>query len=370
MEIAIRTDAAVTMGTGHVMRCLTLAQALREAGARCRFVSRAHRGHLARRIADAGFDLSLLPAAARDPVEGDWLGLPWQQDARDTRSALADGAPPDWLIVDHYGIDAAWERAVAGPGTRVGVIDDRTDRPHACVLLLNQNHGARAEDYAGLVPAGAQVLAGTAFALLRPEFADLRGASLARRDTPLRPGGVLLVSMGGSDPDNATGAVLAALAEVGLPEGWRLCVVMGGQAPHLDSVRAQLAALPMPHDLVVDTPHMAQLMADADLAIGAAGTTSWERCTLGLPCLVAVLAENQVALAEALIAAGAARPLRLSSAAGRARFAADLAELCGTGNARSEMSRRAAAVADGTGVARVVQMLKKLSFEEPADTDD
>ncbi len=291
-KILFRADASLEIGTGHVMRCLTLAKALK--GAECRFVCREHEGNLIDYIRDQGFEVLALPMG-----RGDWLGASWQEDAAQTAAA----GPCDWLVVDHYGLDASWESAMRAQATRIMAVDDLANRPHDCDLLLDQNLGRKPADYAGRVPAGCPLLLGPSFALLRPEFAAWREKSLARRGGALK---TLLITMGGVDQHNVTGDILAALKGSALPDGAEIKVIMGPHAPWLAEVRAAAAAMPWPCEVLVGVSNMAELMAGSDLAIGAAGSTSWERCCLGLPTLALVLADNQRAGAKALAAAGAA----------------------------------------------------------------
>lgn len=312
MRVAFRADASVEIGTGHVMRCLTLADALREGGAGCLFLCRRHDGHLLDLIAARGHRAVALPpceagtATAADPAapaHARWLGTNWAVDAQDSREALA-GAVVEWLVVDHYALDRRWEQAMRPHCRRLLAIDDLADRPHDCDLLLDQNLGRGAEDYRDLLPPGAQTLIGPRYALLRPEFAALRAESLARRERPQFRH--MLVTMGGVDKGDATGAVLDALDGCDLPPDLRITVVMGPHAPWLRQVQARAATMSRPTRVLAGVSDMARLMTEADLAIGAAGSTSWERCCMGLPTIQLVLAENQRALAMALQEAGAA----------------------------------------------------------------
>lgn len=361
MKVVFRVDASLRIGSGHVMRCLTLATALREAGAECRFLCREHEGHLAATLRARGFDCRLLPAppaAAAPAADGDyaaWLGVEAARDADECVALLAADAPADWLVVDHYALGADWERRLRPHCRHLLAIDDLV-REHDCDLLLDQNLGRDTMDYAGRVPAAAIVLTGLAHALLRPEFARARAGSLARR----AGGGLhsLLVTMGGVDLDNATGAVLQRLTTSPLPPACRLTVVMGASAPWLAQVRALAAALPWPCDVRVDVSDMAALTAACDLAIGAAGSTAWERCCLGVPAALVVLADNQRPIAEALAAAGACWPL------GRPQ---DLAEtLPAALNAAANpvqlaaVGARAARIVDGLGCTRVVAAMRAL----------
>lgn len=314
IRIAFRTDASLQIGTGHVMRCLTLADALRERGASCTFVCRPHPGHLLALIAQRGHQALALPelqeGAQRNhngTAHGHWLGTHWATDAQDTQRALSDrtvGQTVDWLVVDHYALDARWEEALRPQAQRIMAIDDLADRPHACDLLLDQNLGRKEADYGGLLK-GTTTLLGPHYALLRPEFAALRAQSLARRQANLQLRR-LLITMGGVDKDNATGQVLAALQSCSLPADLRVTVVMGPHAPWLAQVQAQATQMPWPTEVLVGVDNMAQLMAESDLAIGAAGSTSWERCCLGVPTIQVALAQNQEAIAQALSRAGAA----------------------------------------------------------------
>jgi len=290
------------------MRSLTLASALREQGVQCRFICREHDGNLIGEIRRQGFIVHALPLAVtagehdETSPHATWLSTDWATDAEQTLTALS-GAIVDWLIVDHYALDARWEKQLRAACRHLMVIDDLADRCHDCDVLLDQNLNRRAADYAALVSRDCTVLVGPKYALLRPEFAALRDYSLARRENPRLEH--LLVSMGGVDKRNVTGRVLDALNDCALPAACRITVVMGAQAPWIAEIRAQAAGM-RSTEVLVGVRNMAQLMADSDLAIGAAGTSAWERCCLGLPTLIIVLAVNQSAGAQALNKSGAA----------------------------------------------------------------
>src|SRR3990167_4024154 len=216
MRIAFRADASLQIGTGHVMRCLTLADALAAQGADCLFICREHQGNLIEQIRNKGYRTHALPVlppveasslaikAASDeqsPAHSHWLGATQVEDAAACTAILAE-VKPDWLIVDHYALDARWETVLKPHYRKLMVIDDLADRSHLCDLLLDQTFGRDAEDYRVWVPASSQLLCGSQYALLRPEFGALRDYSLQRRPNPqLRQ---LLITMGGVDKDNAT----------------------------------------------------------------------------------------------------------------------------------------------------------------------
>lgn len=357
MKIVFRADASLQMGTGHVMRCLTLADTLAAAGANCRFICRVHPGNLAAFIWQRGYPvhllaLSAIPEQANPTAHAAWLGAGMAQDAEDT-AALLSQLQPDWLIVDHYALDARWEAPQRRHVARLMAIDDLADRQHECDLLLDQNLGRLESDYDTLVPAHCTRLTGARYALLRPEFARLREYSLQRRQAgTLR---ALLVTMGGVDKDNATGRILQALAGSRLPHDCRITVVMGATAPWLQEVTTLAATLPWPVEVKVNVSDMAQLMADADLAIGAAGSTSWERCCLGLPTIMLVLADNQQYVADQVAEAGAALVVD-----GRSGLEASLLTALDTRLARpaANIIACAAALVDGLGAQRVAAELK------------
>ena len=364
MKIVFRADASIQIGTGHVMRCLTLAKALREGGAECAFVGREHLGNVFDLLEKEGFTAHRLPVS-QWPVESPknsntghtdyaaWLGITSEQDASDCL-AVIEQSQPDWLVVDHYALDAHWEKALRPHIGKIMVIDDLANRSHDCDLLLDQNLGSQATDYIGKIPEGCKVLAGPQYALLRPEFNAHRDKSLARRQLPLLAH--ILVTMGGVDADNATGAVLDALKKSDLPKMCRISVVMGAQAPWLEEVKARAATMSCQTEVLSGISNMAEVMASADLAIGAAGSTSWERCCLGLPSLTVVLADNQKLIAEALSQTGSAVALPLAS------IEQDLPEVITRLHKQpgtlKTMSQAAAEVTDGQGVQKVMEWLQ------------
>lgn len=359
--VVFRTDASVQIGTGHVMRCLTLAEALRKGGAECLFLCRPHEGHLIQLIAERGHRVKTLPALSPGntgwtpkpaPPHAAWLGVDQAADAADALRALAGERRAAWLVVDHYALDREWQTALRPACDRIMVIDDLADRPHDCDLLLDPNIGRSEADYKGLLPEGARMLLGPRHALLRPEFAAHRAASLARRAQPeLRR---LLVTLGGVDKDNITCRVLDALDSIELPEALEITVVMGPHAPWLSAVRERAQTMRRPTRVLVGVNDMARLMTESDLAIGAAGSTAWERCCLGLPTIQLVLAENQRKIAEALERVGAASTVDIASLEKR------LPALFNTGQAVITLltqSHAASAVTNGLGTQGVANLL-------------
>ena len=358
MKIAFRVDASLQIGTGHVMRCLTLANVLRETGAQCHFVCREHPGNLIELIRQRGFGVNALPASSRPHIDGEqmvegqsnyatWLGADWTTDAIQSKVCVGKTAM-DWLVVDHYALDARWEYTLRPICHRLMVIDDLADRSHDCDLLLDQNLGRCVDDYAHLVPASCQILLGPNYALLRPEFAALRNESLRRRAVPQL--NHLLITMGGVDQADATGKILEVLKDCQLLADLRITVVMGPYAPWLERVKALAKQISQLTTIIVNTKNIAKLMAESDLAIGAAGSTSWERCCLGLPTLLAVVAENQRNSASALEKLGCIKLFSLDASSSRLnamiRDVAAPEEL-------AKLSQQSCLVTDGHGATRV-----------------
>jgi UDP-2,4-diacetamido-2,4,6-trideoxy-beta-L-altropyranose hydrolase len=262
----------------------------------------------------------------------------------------------DLLIVDHYALDGAFQGLLRGKVGAIAVIEDLPDRVHDCDLLLDQNFGHFPEDYAGRVPAGAQLLVGAEYAPVRTDFARLRGEALSRRGALEHPS-CLLISLGGADPDDITSRALEALRP---PLAFRrVHVVLSAIARHIERVKA--AAADRPEVTVhVDTRRMPELMAEADIAVGAAGVTALERCVLGLPTVMVVLAENQVATAERMDRAGAALSIGDIDAASPERLHESLLEFAAQPERMHAMSAAAAALCDGEGLNRIVPALMDL----------
>ncbi|MDN0075827.1 UDP-2,4-diacetamido-2,4,6-trideoxy-beta-L-altropyranose hydrolase [Crenobacter sp. SG2303] len=372
MKVAFRVDASLDMGTGHVMRCLTVADALKARGAECHFLCRAHRGNLIELIRNKGYDTYVLDGSepqdtsssamkqvsrAPQPAHAAWLGTSQEQDAAECVAILRE-LQADWLIVDHYALDARWESELKPYCRHLLAIDDLADRPHVCDLLLDQTFSRSPSDYASWVPAGCILLCGSQYALLRPEFAELRPYSLQRREKPRLEH--LLITMGGVDKDNATGRILEALRLAELPAHCRITVVMGANAPWLAKVRQQAEQMPWSAEVRVAVDDMARLMADCDLAIGAAGATSWERCCLGLPTVMVVLADNQRHVADGLEQAGAALVLQ-HPAQIPDRLPGLLNSLFSSPQRGKALSLAAAHIADGRGAEALVRHMESLN---------
>lgn len=366
MNVLFRADASLTIGTGHVMRCLTLAEELRLQGHSCQFVCRNHRGHLADLIESRGFICHLLsypdtPDTKPDRSEGTahsgWLGVGSETDAKQTLSVV-DRLGVDWLVVDHYALDSRWEKLLASVSKRLLVIDDLADREHHCDLLLDQNLGRKESEYRHRTPEHCVRLVGPKYALLRPEFAMLRGATLQRRrnQSEVRR---ILISLGGVDADNVTGEVLNALKRSHMPHDLELDVIMGPTAPHLTEVQKLAKKLPFRTKVSINVTDMADRMCLADLSIGAAGSTSWERCCLGLPVITVILAENQRGIGDALLQNGCAYLVNKDRVAGELGLLVN--RMIRSREKLESMTNNAQLVADGNGTSRLVSEMTRIA---------
>jgi UDP-2,4-diacetamido-2,4,6-trideoxy-beta-L-altropyranose hydrolase len=345
-QVVFRADAGITTGGGHVARCLCLAETL------------VHRGWTSTLVTSADGS-ALMPDRARDTwrvIEID------QRNAADPESIiLAVPDPADLLVIDHYGLGAEFERACRPWARRLAVFDDLPGRDHDCDILIDQTTGRRPSEYAKAVRADAAVLAGSQYALVASAFRDRRSLAMRRRNDA-RAAKSLVISVGATDPYNISGQVLNELAAIDW--FWPITVILSHSAPHLASVQQQVAAQPSSRLLVgPEADEIAAVLLEADLSIGAGGTSTWERCCLGLPSIVLVVADNQQDIAAALAEAGAAivlgRPKTLEPGA----IAAAALALARDQELLRRMAHCAAALCDGEGAERVANVIEYGSSE-------
>tara|TARA_B110000196_G_C21153376_1_gene671339 strand:+ start:5831 stop:6955 length:1125 start_codon:yes stop_codon:yes gene_type:complete len=303
--IVFRVDASQEMGTGHVMRCLALAYALKNEGAVCHFICREHKGNLIEHIKNEGFFIHALPVSPQENyiskinnlTHSDWLGANQAEDAEQC-SFILKNLDVSWMIVDHYALDENWERTLAIYYKKLMVIDDLADRKHLCNLLLDQNWFGLSTEirYEKLVRDETVLLLGPKYALLKPEYESIR------KVMPLRDGSVsrVLIFLGGSDPSNETKKVLEALLDFNF---LNVDVVVGANHPDPIGITKIVEARALT-SLYMNIPHLADLMVRADLMIGAGGSTTWERMCLGLPSIVISVADNQTPINISLMNEG------------------------------------------------------------------
>ncbi len=340
-QLVIRADASPVIGGGHVQRCSTLAVYLASRGWRCALAGRTGSDQVVP-FADG------IEFLALDSTEADELAA--------LRRRWPDGI--ELLIVDHYALAAPWEAECRAWARHIIVIDDLANRPHACDLLLDQTIAHDEAAYRRLVPADCRLLLGPRFALLRPEFQCLRGEALRRRQAPGRH---LLINFGAVDPLGIGGQILMVLADSG--RAFDLDLVCGADTPQTESLRA--LASRMSGNVLVHgrVEQMADLMLRADLAIGAGGSASWERCALSLPSLLLVLSGDQAPIVDALAKAGAAVNLGLFDPDSVQAVVRRTVSLLNDPALRITMASRAATICDAMGAERVVESIEQLVNE-------
>lgn len=337
--LLLRADAGAQMGTGHLMRCLALGKTWMLEGGKAVLITACQNDALLDRARRAG--LTVVAVSAPCPAGEDLhLTVEW-----------VHRHPGAWLVLDGYGFDSAYQRVVKQAGARLLVVDDDVHADHYYAdVILNQNIHATELHYQ--CEPGTQLLMGTRFALLAPDF-------LAWRDHRLEVPAVahrVLVTLGGGDPKNQTTKIVRALKLARLP-GLEVAVVVGGANPHLNSLEQELKNLGRAFRLVHNSDNMPELMAWAEMAVSAAGTTVWELAYMRVPTLVLVLAENQIRISAALQEAGLARSLGWFADVDENVVGRAFIDLAHNPSLRAAMSRRGRKLVDGRGADRVVNAL-------------
>jgi len=339
--LTIRADASVRIGTGHVMRCLALAQAWQDAGGRVTFAMRESTPALDARLRAEQCEVVALQGA---------VGT--SEDAENT-AAIAHECGAQWLVVDGYGFGADYQRALKQNGCRVLWMDDNGHAsPYCADLVLNQNVYANEMLYSDRSDS-VRLLLGPRYCLLRREF--LKWRSWTRKSTA--DGARVLITMGGSDPDNRTQSILAALQKFPWPN-LTLTVAVGGSNPYHQELQEAARLSDPPAVIVSNSLDMPTTLASADVAIASAGTTCWELCFLGLPALLVVLAENQEGFADELSRRGIARNLGRADCVTPAVIRNALRTLLQSERDRQRMSELGRRLVDGLGSARLVSLMQ------------
>lgn len=313
MNIVIRVDASIHIGSGHVMRCLVLANSLRDQGHEIYFASRPQKGDLIEFVRNKGFIVKELiaPKIWLEPLSSSdyaaWLQVSWQDDVQDLFDKIEN---IDMVIVDHYGLNEEWESKVRTHYTcRLVVIDDLV-RTHQADIIIDQTLLRNISDYQLKNPLST-ILAGCDFALLKPLFSSYRNEVMKQRKELADPIQVL-VTMGGIDNPNATLKILEVLFSEKNELDLNITVLLSPKAPHYDEV-SKLCLKHINKIKHIDfVDNMAELMSNSCIAIGAPGSTSWERACLGIPSIIVPIAENQRDIANNLELAEAAIKVELS----------------------------------------------------------
>jgi UDP-2,4-diacetamido-2,4,6-trideoxy-beta-L-altropyranose hydrolase len=358
VNVLIRADASHAIGSGHVTRCLTLANVLRDSAVEVSFACRLLPGHLLERLNAQGWTTYTLPAVyaeQSDLGQDIHAALPWQADITALQAVLPQDRVFDWIIVDHYGLDQHWQTAARQWASKIAAIDDLANRPHAVDLLLDQNFSGTPEAYAPWVNPDCRTLFGPRFAMIRDEFKrDPLGGSLRCQLPGQAQVRRVLVNFGGFDAAGETWKAMLALDAFAELE---VDFVAGTGNPYWAQLQAMASGRPK-WRVQAHTEHFAELMAQADLFIGAGGGTSWERAALGLPTICIAVAANQQANAETLAAIGAHLYLGPRESVSIAMMQQAIAVLVANQGLRQSFAEHSHRLVDGLGAKRVAAALQ------------
>jgi len=362
MRIAFRADASTKIGTGHVIRCLTLADELARNGHLCVFFVKNHEGNLNEYISARGYEVRELEAAVNCNVDNfscqyeAWLGWSWKSDIYAVENLCLDETF-DWVVVDHYALDAKWEKYFLARGSKVLAIDDLANRSHECSILLDQNYGAEKGKYKKHLEGDVLLLLGSKYALLRPEFYDARSRGILNKERGLKK---LLINMGGVDQHNVTELVLRALSASSVARTAELTVLVGAGYPYFLKLSQFVEDSKLNIRLLQSASNVAELMCEADLAIGAAGATTWERFSLGLPSILVSIAENQSDILSRLKKDGLVEALDVDEIGSKLPLIVDGLSI----EKLAFYSSKCADVCDGRGAIRVVHEIEAVEGDK------
>lgn len=363
LKILFRADASIQQGTGHIMRCLVIADELKKRGHDCIFLTQPFLPNFVAQIEDRQHRLVFLTKNKMDlthfPKNDEylmWLGRTIVQDAMETLDVIRSVCP-DIVISDHYAIDATWMNIINSDATKTVIIDDLANREHCCDILIDQNFGRTPEQYEALVSRNTKILAGAEYIFIKDDFKNSR--VLAQRNRLNRLPKRLNICMGGTDKDNSTYSVLKTVAQLDCFKSWSIDIVLRSASPHVHTLREYVRNQKRDIKLHLDVKDMASLFSNADLAIGAGGVTLWERCCMGLPTVLLTIADNQIPAAQAMTRTGAvvyAADIRKQN--WEYELSKKLDALAQDVGVIHEMSRNAFDVCDGTGLSKVCDIIE------------
>lgn len=359
MKVVFRVDSSYTIGNGHVMRCLALATELKAKGHRCSFITRSFYGHINHLVSEAGFDVFALPdipnlalPKSSERTTEDYWKLDFEQSL-----AIIKPINPDWLVLDHYSLGIEWEVSVKPFCRKLLVIEDLTTRKHDCDILLNQNLGAEQATYRDLINQDALLLLGLRFALLRSEFRAPKQIDDQRNSQRLN----VLINLGGTDPDGLTSELLDSLCTYDFRIDIAVTALVNPHSKSYATIAKQLSGqrYAFPVSLLPFCSNMQKLYDQMDFAIGAAGSSTWERAARGLPSALVVLAENQVAVAKAAEAVGIA--VVILDTVNKTPLACEqLNHILTSPDELSSMKENTQSLVDGLGTRRVTQVMRNV----------
>ena len=326
-KIVFRADSSLQIATGHIMRCLALANKLKNTK-EIIFICRNLDGNIIDRIKQEGFQIKLLPAPTGNLNSANqyenWLAVPWKQDLGETKEILVDLGEDITLIIDHYGLDEKWELAIKNYVNKIIVIDDLANRKHHCNIIIDQNLYHNYQNrYNNLVPKNCRRFLGPEYTILREQFYQIKKRKRAEIKN-------ILVFFGGIDADNLSLKSIEAIIKA-QKNGFEFNIkIIGGKNNHQQQIKNICQINEFDYHDYVD--NMAEIMNWTDLAIGAGGTTTWERCLLNLPAIVISLADNQVEICKNLDNLGIIKYLGISQNITQELIASSLIEVCNNFN--------------------------------------
>lgn len=357
MNFAFRLDASLEIGTGHYGRCFTLANKIVEAGHYVLFICRHIPKHLMEQLQSNGFDVLILKHAPdkdclNDLYHSSWLEVSQERDAKQCINGLKDlDIYLDWLIVDHYALDARWENKLRPCARNICVIDDLADRIHNCDALIDQNfYKNKNTRYLDLVPKSCNLMLGPEFAILRDEFKNLKKSVKAHNGTI----GNITIFFGGSDKDNFTGFTINALGELGLKKT-NVNVVVGKLHPDIKMLKKQCKEYG--YKLHIQSNKIASIFLNSDLCIGGGGVITWERCCLGLPSIIISISMNQIQIAKDLDEINGCSYIGESSSITKETIQVKITQLMKNEKQLKEISETAYALVDGLGSDKITAAL-------------
>lgn len=361
MKCIIRADASVQIGSGHIIRCLTLANELKNKNVEVHFVCKEHKGHLIDFLKENKFPVYSLSLPQQSSTNSEkqitahdfLLQDSWQNDALQTLHKIYSLGKIDWLIVDHYALEEKWETALRPFVKKIFVIDDLADRKHNADLLLDQNfHINNNHRYKKLVPETCKLLPGPEYALLRPQFHKLR-QNLAPKNFPPKE---ILIFFGSSDPSGLTTKAIQALQKLNQDHEFTTHIIIG----QISSCKEKVlhAAQNLKNSIVYDRfIAIENVMVKCDFFIGAGGSTTWERCCLGLPSLIITTADNQMSFSEELAQANAQIHLGYYEKITTDQIFESCKKLFQDKEKFFQISQNALQICDGLGVKKVAREL-------------
>lgn len=357
VRVVIRADASLQIGAGHVIRCMTLADELRNRGAQVTFVCRDLPGNLNAVLKESGYSTVILPGiyaqtmacSAAEEQEG-------VSDAKQTIKGLKESRF-DWVIVDHYHLDECWEMRLRPYAKHLLVVDDLADRMHVCDVLLDPTYGGTADRYRGYLNAEALSLCGSQFAILRPQFLSFRPVSA--RNTSLIEKMRVHVFFGSSDLAGHTFRFSRLLLENF--EGLRISAVVGQKYGPLDQLQCLANEFEGRFLWQQDVSEMAASMGECDVALGAPGGATWERAALGLPSVYLAVSHSQKRVLENLESSGLCRYLGPADEMTSYDFIKGMRDYLSDSNGLGRMSELGMRAVDAKGVLRVADAMEQMS---------